>query len=394
MGVIRYMYGPGRVPGEGRAPQGDWIRLIPFALGFPRDVESVRGERDGFVFLDQVYDLKLIGDADLLGSGPNLLVSDDFARAYRAGGFTGLELVQVSHATPCALRVRPVWSCRPTHHATAVSDRVTLVPPVHPKGLPYGYHGRPTEPLEILAPRIDARAAFGAPWFATASLPFQPLVVPSTFLASFLETVGREPAIGWADVRIVEDPRHALLPRTERFGATIGPPVPGYATFRQALDAARREASTRSHVLVKGRSRPKLVPPAVWSELGQVAGSVFFRGAFGLFPASEKERAAMDPARIAARNVPEYSVLADPLTHSSSVEIGYPLEPDWIPIGWFAGEMPSLIAVTPSAEVHRCEANGERNLHYPSFADFFADVMADLVWAHERDLYGWQWFGA
>ncbi|HUH02339.1 MAG TPA: hypothetical protein VML75_10100, partial [Kofleriaceae bacterium] len=61
---------------------------------------------------------------------------------------------------------------------------------------------------------------------------------------------------------------------------------------------------------------------------------------------------------------------------------------------WFAGEMPSLIAVTPTGEVRRCEANGELSLRYPSFGDFFADVMADLAWADERDHYRWQWLGA
>ena len=203
--MIRYEHGPGERPAHAGAPAGDWIRLIPFALAYPRVVVSTRAERDGFVYLDDVYDLKLTGDEDLLGRGPNLLVSDDFVRAYRAGGFEGLALHEAQHATPHTIRVRRPWRCRPTHHATAVTERVVLVPATHPKGRPYGHHGRPSEPLEILAPAPAAGRFFGGPWFATASLPFQPLIAPAGFLASFRATVGREPSFGWADVSIIAD---------------------------------------------------------------------------------------------------------------------------------------------------------------------------------------------
>ncbi|MBE7452467.1 MAG: hypothetical protein HS111_27365 [Kofleriaceae bacterium] len=393
--MIQYEFGPGPLPGVGRTPEGPWIRLIPYALCYPTVVEAIRREQDGFVLLDQVYDLKLAGDRDLFGAGPNLLVSEDFALAFRAGGFEGLELHEAPHATPLALRVRPLLSCRPTHYAATVTDRVALVPPTHARGRPYGYAGRPAEPLEIVAPLVAPNRLFGGPWFATASLPFQPLIVPARFLESFRAIVGRPPALGWAEVRIIDGNRQPLVPRAESFAAP--PTVPrrfGYASSAEALDAARRDASLCGHVVVGSAARPGSVPPAVWRELAPVTGSIFFRGAFGLFPATEADRAAMDPARITARNVAEYSVLADPLTHASSLEIGYPLEADWIPIGWFAGEMPSLIAVTPTGEVRRCEANGELNLHYPRFGDFFADVMADLTWAEARGRYRWQWLGA
>ena len=394
--TIEYQVGPGPFPGEGRTPDGDWIRLIPFALGFPRIVESVRTQaRDGFVHLDETYDLKLFGHADLFGSGPNLIVSDDFVRAFRSAGLEGLELAEVVHATPLPLRVRPPWWCRPTHHATAVSDRVALVPPTSPRGLPYGYHGRPTEPLELRAPPVPKHVAFGAPWFATGSKPFQPLVVPSRFLTSFRQTCGREPWLGWTDCRLVEDTGQALLPRTERFGS----PVPaasrqaGYASFDDALAAARRE-TTGLHEIAPGSTRPSRVAGALCRELGVVAGSVFYRGAFGLFPAKDAERAAVSPSWITARNVPEPGVtLGDAGARASYVELGYPLADDWAVVGWFASDFPSLVAMTPEGEVRRVEANGERNLRYPSFADFFADVMADLDWAHRHGRYGPQWFG-
>jgi len=371
--VIRYEHGPGERPAHAGAPAGDWIRLIPFALAYPRVVVSTRAERDGFVYLDDVYDLKLTGDEDLLGRGPNLLVSDDFVRAYRAGGFEGLALHEAQHATPHTIRVRRPWRCRPTHHATAVTERVVLVPATHPKGRPYGHHGRPSEPLEILAPAPAAGRFFGGPWFATASLPFQPLIAPAGFLASFRATVGREPSFGWADVSIIADDTAALVPRGERFDPpSTAASAPGYASFAEALDAARREAPTRAHVIVGADRRPERIPRSAWPELGAVAGSTFFGGAFGLFPATEEVA----------------------LSHAEAVELGYPFEPDWVVVGWFAGEQRGLVAVTPEGHVRRGEASGELNLHYTSFGDFFADVMADLVWAHDHGRYGWQWLGA
>ncbi len=394
MGVISYEYGPGPVPGWGRVPEGAWIRLVPFALSYPRVVEFSREERGGFVYVDKVYDLKLFGAGDFFGSGPDLVVSEDFAAAIRATGLGGLAFEGVAHATPFSPRVRRPLSCRPTHHATAVSDRVALIPPSHPKGRSYGYHGRPTEPLEIMAPPMASSVAFGGPWFATASLPFQPLIVPSTFLSAFREHVGRDPRLGWEDVRIVESVEHALVARVDTFGGSSADPgLAGYASFDEALATVRRDAPVRGHVIVGAEARPRAVAPAAWSELARVAGSVFFRGAFGLFPATEADRVAMDPACISARNVPEYCVMGDPSLHASSVEIGYPLEPDWTLIGWFAGEMPSFLAITPDGDVRRCEANGEVNLCYPSFGDFFADLMADLQWAFENGKYGWQWLG-
>lgn len=392
--MIEYDYVEDPPPGAGQQPAGDWVRLIPHSLEFPRVIDSVRRDDADFVSLDIVCDLKLFdGNIDLFGHGPNLIVSRDFKRAFNEGGFEGLEFHETPHATPVTLRMPGVLSCRPTHYATKVADHVELVPPTHPRGRSYGYHGRPAHPLDIVAPAVAPKRAFGAPWFATFSLPFQPLVCPTTFLASFRQIIGREPRLGWADISVVigDEP---LAPRTEPFGVASAPTAFGRRSFAEALAAARQNAPQRGHVLMASTARPGEVSNRVWADLRLVAGSIFFGGAMGFFAATEADRAALDPALVTAGNVPESSILADPLTHSSSVELGYPLAPSWTPIGWFTGEMPALIVATPTGEIRRCEATGEVSLHYPTFGEFFADVMADLDWAYENDLYQWQWFGA
>ncbi|MBX3271055.1 MAG: hypothetical protein KF729_12390 [Sandaracinaceae bacterium] len=386
-------------PHKGQRPSGDWIRLIPRYIAHPLVVEGRPCETDGgFIHLDHVFDLKLFGFGDYWGRGPNLLVSHAFRRVWEEAAYQGLEFAEPQRATPYLPRVDTPWLCRPSRYAPLVSDRVTISPLARPRGRDYGYHGRPSEPLEICVPPLPDDTAVGGPWFDTGSLPFQPLIVPATFLERFEERTGRRPDLAWAPCRLIQSPEHELRAREEAFGPLrpVPPEPTRYRDLDEALAEARLEAGARKHRLLGVTEAPKDLAPHAWSLVERVAGSVFFGGALGFFPASQRDLDRFEPGSIVVYNVAQYLPL-DQVNEESFrefyLELGYPLEPQWTVIGWLANDFPSLIALTERGGVVRAEACGELNLRYESFSDFFADTMADLRWAHEHGLYAAAWHG-
>ena len=195
-------------PHQRQRPEGEWIRLIPTYIQHPVEISARRRESDGgYIYLDEVYDIKLFGFGHLWGCGPNLLVSRAFREIWDGAGYHGVEFAEPPHATPYAPRVDRPWLCRPVRYAPAVCDRVRIVPASRRPGRGYGSPGRPVEPLEVCVPPLPEKTALGGPWFATSSLPFQPLIVPATFLERFEAETGSAD-LAWAPCRLIEPPEH------------------------------------------------------------------------------------------------------------------------------------------------------------------------------------------
>ena len=357
-------------------PDGEWVRVIPCALPDECVVSSRRTEDPGssFVDLETEYDLKSFGPGDVWFRGPAIIVSNAMVTALEAfsmGGFTTLPL---EHATPFAPSIPAPVRLVPTHSLPTVGAGVALHPASHPRGRSYGYHGRPSEPLTLRGPTLDPRHVYGSPWFATASLPFQCLILSAWFVERFRELHGRFPQAQWTSCPI----EHAEQPPLR--GSLVVASTRSTATTRLA---PMERAALVAHCRVNTAEFEHHVHDAL----------TLFSGAVGLFPDAVTAEALSHRARCRATNIPELVSRSD-ANHPDRVEqLGYPRPVGFDVIGWVRGAMPTLLMSNAAGACLRVSASGELVSRYPSVDAWLSDTMRDMEWAWRNSSHTSHWFG-